>query len=101
MEFLPNGGAGILVALISMLSSLATQKASSRASRIEKRESGRLAMENEAYIRARNFDIETIKRQAQMLSELRIDIDTCRDETRELRSQLKACEEALKNPEGG
>ena len=61
----------ILVAIIGFITSIASNRSSSKTSRIVAATSGRLESEREAYQRARAMDVETIERQAEMIEGLR------------------------------
>lgn len=108
MGDLPPGFISLIVAIIATFSALATQRASARASRLEKQESNRVEMEKEAYERARKFDTDTISYQSNRIDELKNDATQLRHEKKELdskidkllldklelRIQLKECEAA-------
>lgn len=83
MDMEPTILGAIIVAVITGLSAYASQKAISKASTITAITSSRTDMEREAYIRARDYDTETIKR-------LDDDLDQLREENEELQIKIRA-----------
>ena len=82
----------IVVALIAALGGWASQRAASRASRINTSVSGRLEAEQGAYERARAFDVETIERQNVEIATLRVLVDKLREERDKLKARLRRIE---------
>lgn len=85
MEIDPAVFASIIVVIISGLSAYASQRAASRATRLNTDATNRTDMEKEAYERARKFDVETITRQDTNIDELREEIKVLRKEIDELK----------------
>lgn len=76
--------ATMAVALIAAISAYASQRAAARASIVNTATSSRDDREREAYERARKYDVETIERQDEEISELKLERDTLKAQVREL-----------------
>src|SRR5690349_14677924 len=75
--------ASILVAVVAALSARASQRAAAKAST----NTSRLDMEREAYERAREYDTETIKRQAAEIEDLRSQLREQHSEIEDLQAR--------------
>jgi flagellar motility protein MotE (MotC chaperone) len=82
----------IFVAIIAAGGAWLSARSAAKASKTNLMVSGRLAAEQEAYERARNFDVDTIKRQATQIDELRRENETLRRDIRELQDRLSKIE---------
>lgn len=67
----PINIASIIVAAIAALAAWASQRSASKAITTNANVAARVELEKEAYVRARAFDVETIRRQDVELAELR------------------------------
>lgn len=95
MEVLDFGA--IFVALIAAIGAWAAQNSASRSSRINNEVSSRLNAEEQAYQRARDFDIKTIERQDEEIKELQTENKALRDEIFKLKSRLYVLEVQMRN----
>lgn len=96
---------GIIVAVVAALGAWAAQRASSKASTVNTTVASRLDAEKEAYERARQFDIDTINRQAQDIKDLREQLAQTRERLAVLESTKpisleRLLGERLKEPDG-
>lgn len=82
-----------VVAIVASGSAYASQRAASRASMVN----SRTAAEEEAYIRARDMDIETIRRQDEEIAELRAENKSLHKKMRDLSERLSKCERSLRD----
>lgn len=94
MEIDPAIIGAIIVALIAGVAGFASQKAISRATMINATVNSRAELEKEAYLRARNYDVETIKRQDDDLDELRQENEELQIKIRALITHIIQLEEA-------
>lgn len=78
----------IVIALIAFFSARSSARTSAKASK----DNARVVMEEEAYIRARKFDTETIDRQDKEIDELQAELLECK-------RRLKECESARDSKE--
>lgn len=81
--------AAILVAVVAALGAWASQRAASKSALTNTLTSGRIAMEAEAYDRARALDTETIRRQDVEIEELRTKHAVCAREIADMRSSYE------------
>lgn len=86
----------IVVAGLAAAAAYASQRASTRASVLNTSTSTRVDMEREAYLRARQFDTETIRRQDDELHEVRQENQMLRLEIRDLRTRMTKLERLLR-----
>lgn len=82
-----------VVAIVASGSAFASQRAAAKASTAN----SRTAAEEQAYIRARDMDIETIRRQDAEIDELRTENKRQQKQIRELSERLSKCERSLKD----
>ena len=94
MEIDPAIIGGIIVALIAGLAGFASQKAISKATMINASVNSRAELEKEAYLRARSYDVDTIKRQDDDLDELRKENEELQIKIRALITHIIQLEEA-------
>lgn len=90
--------ASVVVAGIAAFSAIASNKAAARASTLNTNTTSRLDMEREAYIRAREFDTETIKRQSAEIADLRQRNKELEDQVRELNARVADLERGNRTP---
>lgn len=109
----PSAVASIIVSLIAASSAFASQRSAARAANVNTVTASRVEMEREAYQRARDFDVATMKRQDEEIAELlgnvvalkkenqeyRRDVQELRKENRELSTRLSKCEKHLRQTE--
>jgi hypothetical protein len=88
----PINVGSIIVAVIAAAAAYASQRAAARASTLNTTATSRVEMEKDAYNRARAFDTETIRRQDEEISELRVLV-------RRLRARLARYEPEYFDPE--
>jgi hypothetical protein len=81
--------ATILVSLVALASAYASQRAATRASVVNTASTNRVDMETEAYLRARAFDVETIKRQDAELEDLQVQNSDLRRQNSQLRADVR------------
>lgn len=86
----------VAVASIAALAAYASQRASSRASVLNAGTTARVDMERDAYLRAREYDTETIRRQDVELHEIREENQMLRLEIRDLRARMSKLERLLR-----
>lgn len=86
----------VAVAAIAAVAAYASQRASSRASVLNNSTTSRVDMEREAYLRARQYDTETIRRQDSELDDLRAENQMLRLEIRDLRTRMSKLERLLR-----
>jgi peptidoglycan hydrolase CwlO-like protein len=87
--------ASILVCLFTVGGAYATNRASTKASRINTDTTSRVDMEKDAYIRARAFDVSTIERQDEELAELRAKNKALEAEVKLLNARIERLERGL------
>lgn len=90
---------GIIVAMVAAAGAWASQRAAARASLRNITTNARLEMEDEAYERARDFDMQTIKMQERELKFLRRERDALFNENRSLKTQNYILEQRLNTRE--
>ena len=88
--------ANIIVAFVSGFAMWATQKTIAKASSASSIQNIRAQMEQEAYERARAYDTETIKRQAEEIKELQLENKELKNELKALRSRVQTLEAVVK-----
>lgn len=105
--------ASILVASVAAISAYASQRSASKASTVNVQTETSASMEREAYVRARAFDTETIRRQDEEIAELRqadrdraaenrelkTENESLRQENKDLKRQLRAVVERVQRLE--
>jgi TolA-binding protein len=80
----PGSIAAIIVSLVAATGGILSQRAASKAAKVNAETGGRLKMEDEAYERARNMDVATITRQDAEIAELRIQNNELRKQNEQL-----------------
>lgn len=83
----PSAVASIIVSMIAASSAYASQRSAARAANVNTVTASRVEMEREAYQRARDFDVATMKRQDEEIAELLGDVVTLKKENQELRKE--------------
>lgn len=81
--------AGIVIALIGVLSAWSAGRAAQNAAKY----SARTEAETEAYNRARKMDVETIERQEEEIKELRQEVKDLKSDNEALRKRVSLLEE--------
>lgn len=79
----------VAIAVIAAVASIAAQRQAAKASTTNAAATSRAAMETDAYIRARKYDMETIERQDEELEELRAENRTLKNDKMELEREAR------------
>lgn len=97
MNLDPINISSILVAVIAALGAWAAQRSAAKANRLNSQVSVRLQSEQEAYERARAFDIQTIDRQTDQIRLLQQANDILTNELNNVKRRLNTLENLIPN----
>lgn len=85
----------VLTAIIAAVGAWAAQRSASKANILNTEVSGRLEAEEDAFVRARAFDIQTIERQDRELRELREKNARLEEEAHQMRDEINFLKQRL------